>query len=916
MAGSSSDPRPDKDKEHELQEIPSGQHAPTRPSPLGLQIPTETAQASSASHGDPAQRSPADVHHDGEPFPKLSAQYSFNRDSYSNDGTYNEKRPEDPSRLDTFPTLDRLASQEAVKSPSNLRANASRLDDDLELLRAERFISNQEAEQQNSRQTRERHNTDIEDTFNPPIENHGKAAKQRDENAALYKFAQFMKKFPRFVRYFVYLIPGAALLLIPVLLGFLAYGKNEKTVGGTGGTQLMWFGIWLEIVWGALWVSRMLTSLMPPTFQTIAKITGSTNAKKWKEVGRELEIHTALFLWLLAVLISFKPVVAGHRAKPHGREPDSQEWINIVFKVIIALFVLATLNFVEKIVIQWIAHAFHERTYATRIENNKGDIRQLVQLFEHAKSNLEETDSFWQGSSRNSAHGAQTPMAAFHENARQVVGKVGQVVGRVGNDFIGRKVDTNHPRKVVAELLRTTSSSHTLARLLYRSLVRPDQDMVYLEDMQRAFKTSEEADAAFNVFDKDLNGDISMEEFEAVTNEIALEKKAIAASLKDLDSVIKKLDKVFFFIIFVITVIVFISIISGSAAAGLASAGSSVLGLAWMLQATAQEFLQSIIFVFVKHPFDVGDRVTIYGSTGANMTGDDYYVTEISLLYTEFKKLQGHVVQAPNSLLNTLFILNQRRSNGLADPIPLKIRFGTPNWMVEELKARMIEFCIANKRDFQPTILTELSAIEDVRSATLTIVFIHKSNFQNELLRLARLHKFMTELMAQMAAVGIQSPYRIEPGGSKEHPLHWTGMQPPPSYKENDEAPQGPPPAAQPSVRSRRAPSINSGSSARAGVAAQIPSIEQSLNFGDVFENRREHFQASRLASIKEKDKAQKRAQAVEREGISEEQPRGSTSALAPAESVHSQSRSRVWPGRARASSRANVPAPHGGENV
>ena len=99
-------------------------------------------------------------------------------------------------------------------------------------------------------------------------------------------------------------------------------------------------------------------------------------------------------------------------------------------------------------------------------------------------------------------------------------------------------------------------------------------------------------------------------------------------------------------------------------------------------------------------------------------------------------------------------------------------------------------------------------------------------------------------------------------------------------------------------------------------MAAQIPSIEQSLNFGDVFENRREHFQASRLASIKEKDKAQKRAQAVEREGISEEQPRGSTSALAPAESVHSQSRSRVWPGRARASSRANAPAPHGGENV
>ena len=60
--------------------------------------------------------------------------------------------------------------------------------------------------------------------------------------------------------------------------------------------------------------------------------------------------------------------------------------------------------------------------------------------------------------------------------------------------------------------------------------------------------------------------------------------------------------------------------------------------------------------------FDVGDRVSVYGNTGASMQGDDYFVKEISLLYTEFKKMEGHLVQAPNSYLNQLFILNQRRS--------------------------------------------------------------------------------------------------------------------------------------------------------------------------------------------------------------------------------------------------------------
>jgi small-conductance mechanosensitive channel len=707
----------------------------------------------------------------------------------------------------------------------------------------------------------------------------------------------------------VYLIPGAALLLVPILLGLFAVDEDTHPVGGTGGTYLMWFGIWLEIVWGSLWVSRMITSLMPPLFQALAKASGSTNAKKWRDIGQQLELHTALFLWFLAVLVSFKPTCDGHRVPiPEGdEEADGVQWIDIVFKIIIAFFVLAALNFVEKICIQWIAGAFHERTYATRIENNKGDIRQLVQLFEHAKAHLQHTDSFWQGSSKEATGGSQTPMRVLHDNAAHVFSKVGQVAGKVGNDLIGRKVENaNHPRKIVSELLRTTSSAHTLARLIYRSVVREGQEMVFLEDMQAAFKTPEEAEAAFNVFDKDLNGDISMEEFEAVTNEIGMEKKAIAASLKDLDSVIKKLDKVFLFVIVIITIIIFISIISNSAAAGLASAGSAVLGLAWVLQATAQEFLQSIIFVFVKHPFDVGDRVTIYGSTGANMTGDDYYVTEISLLYTEFKKLEGHFVQAPNSLLNTLFILNQRRSNGLADPISLKIRFGTPAWMIDELKARMLKFCLENKRDYQGTILTELTGIEEQRAAKLNVIFIHKTNFQNEVIRMGRHSRFVLELMANMVDIGIQAPYRVEPGGSREHPMYWAGMQPPP-YGEREQANDNLAPPRSPSRGLARQTSITSGSSQR--FAPSASSNVEMTGFGDVFENRREVMIANRLASIKEKNLAVEKHEQVTKAENAE--VTSSTSALAPERSHDSQARSRLF-SRPRSKSTLPMHRPRG----
>ena len=397
-----------------------------------------------------------------------------------------------------------------------------------------------------------------------------------------------------------------------------------------------------------------------------------------------------------------------------------------------------------------------------------------MQLYEYSKIRIAQEDPIWDSTTaQGGTSGTRTPMKAIQNNARQAWNQIGNVANKMAGDFTGRKLlSANHPRKVVIELLRTTSTAHTLARLIYRTLARDNRATITLDDMKEAFANPEDAEGCFGIFDKDLNGDISMEELEIVCNEIHLEKKAIAASLKDLDSVISKLDRVFLFIIFIIAAIVFISVISGSAASALASAGTTILGLSWLLQATAQEFLQSIIFVFVKHPFDVGDRVTIYGNTGSMMRGDDYYVQEISLLYTEFKKMEGHVVQAPNSLLNTLFILNQRRSNGLADPIELKLRFGTPNDVIDELKARMLEFVTENKRDYAPRIITEVRTIDEVWSVTMNFIFFHKSNFQNELLRLQRHNKFAAELMRQMSELGIEGPRKMEPGGTKDFPFY------------------------------------------------------------------------------------------------------------------------------------------------
>ncbi|KAF1975801.1 hypothetical protein BU23DRAFT_529721 [Bimuria novae-zelandiae CBS 107.79] len=685
------------------------------------------------------------------------------------------------ARAGSHLTVDtvQLGPSGSIKSPSQNREQASRLDDDLTLLQIERQISNAEGldkgqSTRSVRKTRSRRE-EPEDEFDT-------ATNPLHERTAIYKppenpatgFSRFFKKVHNsswLVRYFTYITPLVLILLVPLLLGALQF-KNASV----GGVKMSWFFIWLMIVWLSLWAGRLISKCLPYPIGLISSLF-TNNSKKWRDLGKQLELPATLFSWFLAIEISFLPTMKHHHINGNS---DTKHWESILNKILVTILVGMTLNFVEKIIIQLIAISFHLRTYADRIELNKFQIGSLAKLYKYSKEKIAMEDSEFETKEDHLASGARTPGQYIKEaqkNTKEALNKFGDVAGKIAGDFTGRQVaSSNHPHQVVLTLLGSTAGSQVLARRLYRTFARPETETVHSDDLKNAFENDDEADAAFSMFDKDMNGDISMEELEAVCVEIGRERKSITASLKDLDSVVSKLDDVFLFIVVVITILVFISLISTSAAGVLTSAGSTVLALSWLFSATAQEFLQSVIFVFVKHPFDVGDRVTIYGNTGAAGLGDDYFVKEIALLYTEFKKMEGHVVQAPNSYLNTLFILNQRRSGALAEAVPVVIKFGTTLEQIDSLRRRLLEFVTAEKREYGSNILTELRQVTEVHSLTLNVVFFYKSNWQNELLRLQRRNKFICCLMVSMQECGIEGPRMRYPGQKESFPLYMQNL--------------------------------------------------------------------------------------------------------------------------------------------
>jgi hypothetical protein len=149
----------------------------------------------------------------------------------------------------------------SIQSPSRLKEEASRLDDDLTVLQAERQVSVSDQDHIKSGISRSRsiyrsRSKEPQDAFDIATEpTHEKLSIYRppqNPNTSVGKIFKKVHDSVWLLRYFLYITPLVLLLLIPLLLGALVF--RRATVGGV---QLVWFSIWLEIVWLSLWAGRV-----------------------------------------------------------------------------------------------------------------------------------------------------------------------------------------------------------------------------------------------------------------------------------------------------------------------------------------------------------------------------------------------------------------------------------------------------------------------------------------------------------------------------------------------------------------------------------------------------------------------------------------------------------------------------------
>ncbi|KAL2116293.1 hypothetical protein VTJ04DRAFT_8460 [Mycothermus thermophilus] len=582
-----------------------------------------------------------------------------------------------------------------------------------------------------------------------------------DEDVSVNAMGRFYKKIIGFsvvTRYLFYVVPVALLLAAPIVIIPLVTEQHGIKLGDGPLHSLWLLFLWIEVSWLSLWAGKLVAHFIPYIFMFFCGVV-SSGTRKYATVLKALEIPLSLFFWGLASWLSFRFMWEG----------ANREWANVVVRILLSLFLASAVLLGEKFLVQLISISYHQRSFANRIQDSKRDIYLLSLMYEASRtlfpmycSEFAEEDYVIADSIEAMVKTGNGKTAA----PMKIVGEVGRLgdkitsaFGNIASEITGKQVfNPNSAHSVVVEALEKVRSSEALARRIWMSFVVEGQDALSLEDIVEVMGPSHrmEAEECFNAIDADQNGDISLDEMIRKVVEIGKERKAIANSMKDISQALVVFDKVLLFVVLIIVIIIFLAVFQSSFIATLTTAGTTLLSLSFVFAVTTQEFLGSCIFLFVKHPYDVGDRVDIAGPEKQQLI-----VEKISLLYTVFTRIDKmQVVQVPNIVLNNQWIENVTRSKAMKETIDVNVAFDTTFEDIELLRQEMEKFVRApeNCRDFQPDIAIGVGGVGDCDKLTLKIAIKHKSNWHNDAVRATRRSKFMCALTLALKKVPIYGP--------------------------------------------------------------------------------------------------------------------------------------------------------------
>ncbi|XP_071714864.1 mechanosensitive ion channel protein 8-like [Rutidosis leptorrhynchoides] len=287
--------------------------------------------------------------------------------------------------------------------------------------------------------------------------------------------------------------------------------------------------------------------------------------------------------------------------------------------------------------------------------------------------------------------------------------------------------------------IRSEIEAKRAARNIFLNVTRRRSKFIYLDDLMRFLREDEAIKTLSLLAASPEDERVGKRALKNWVVNVFRERKALALTLNDTKTAVNKLHRMVNVLVALIILIICLVILNIATTQVLVLISSQLVLVAFIFGNTCKTIFESIIFLFVLHPFDVGDRCEV--------DGIQMMVEEMNILNTIFLRGDNQKVYYPNSTLLMRSIVNFYRSPDMADTVDFLIPVNTPGEKITIIKQRIVNYVENNKDHWYSNPIVVPMDMFDLNTQKLSVWVQHKINYQDITERSVRRGKVMEEMI-------------------------------------------------------------------------------------------------------------------------------------------------------------------------
>ncbi|MFS7991260.1 putative mechanosensitive ion channel MscS, LSM domain superfamily [Helianthus anomalus] len=525
-----------------------------------------------------------------------------------------------------------------------------------------------------------------------------------------------------------------------------------------------------------------------------------------------LQKSVRVFIWLGLILLTWGLLIN------HGvhRSRNTTKVLNYITRGIASTLVGAAAWVLKTLFVKLLASKFHVKIFFDRIQENifHQYVLQTLSgppLMGDSESMPPSRQLSFKNSKNESGGQKKEKVVDVQKLQKMKRGKVSawtmkglmKIISKSGfstlSNALDESEDTAKGNEQKEGTINCESEAQEAGYVIFRNVAKHGHKYIEESDLLR-FMRVEDVKKVLPLFEGAVEtGKIKKKIFSNWVVNVYKERKFLALSLNDTKTAIEELNKLVSGLTLFVLIIVWLLLMGIATTEVLLFISSQLLLGVFMFGTSAKTAFEAIIFVFVMHPFDVGDRCVV--------DGVQVVVEEVNILTTVFLRYDNEKIYYPNSILATKAISNFNRSPEMSDSVEFDLDVSTSVENILALKAKIKAkqamkvdvFGIDNEgrisnfnlstgdlipglyidskpQLWRPKHSVRVREIEDVNKMKMSLYVTHTINFQNYDEKSDRRSNLVMELKNIFEELGIK--YHLLP---QEVLIRYVGSASPPA---------------------------------------------------------------------------------------------------------------------------------------